>query len=53
MFAVVGILMFLASPVVWYLTAKTFHSDPIYWAITMGWSLAITLAFGTAVRPPE
>jgi hypothetical protein len=51
--AVLGFLMFLASPVIWYLAATTFHSDLIYWAIWAGWVWAINLALGTAVRPPQ
>jgi hypothetical protein len=45
--------MFLASPVIWYLAATTFHSDLIWWGIWAGWIWAINLALGTAVRPFE
>jgi hypothetical protein len=52
--ALLGTLMYLASPVVWYLAATVwYHNDFTYWVIAMGWCVAITLVLGASVKPPE
>ena len=49
-----GTLMYLASPVVWYLAATAWYqNDFTYWAIAMGWCVAITLVLGASIKPPE